>query len=96
MPMKPMTLSQLKLISAAERLAALAEGLEQKLVAAHVESIGSLIKPETSPVIAGNNLGVRYSQTMADIDARYVGTELTIAAAEVRVAIDEVLGRLST
>jgi hypothetical protein len=83
-----MRLATLQLIHAAEKLAALAEGLGPTLNVLNAESARHITKTGDSPVIQGNNLGVEFMLRMADINAAFVAGQIREAADEVRAAID--------
>lgn len=89
----PPTVALLKLIKVTEILIELAESLEPQLKELNAEAAKEITKDGDSRLVVGNNLGVKYMTALADINARFACDQLKIATAEVRAAIDEVLGR---
>lgn len=89
----PPTVALLKLIKVTEILIELAESLEPQLKELNAEAAKEITKDGDTKLVIGNNLGVKYMTALADINARFACDQLKIATAEVRAAIDEVLGR---
>lgn len=91
-----MKLATLKLIAAAERLADLADDLENVINALNLESAQGIIKPETDIVYKANNIGVNTMIAISEINVSFAVGKLRDAAADVRGAVDARLGRPSS